>query len=65
MDDVGPIEDLSIGEQLRVCPGCGYLRGFHLSLGQTSSRKGYKIIVVCPNCGARYDIGLQIPKDNG
>lgn len=45
-------------EEFRVCPQCGYDLGFHSSfLGDGS---GYRIILICPECGARYDVGWRM-----
>ncbi len=43
-------------EEFRVCPNCGYTRGFHSSFFKEEN--GFRIIFICPECGASYDIGL-------
>ncbi|MFC1657707.1 hypothetical protein ACFL2P_03970 [Candidatus Moduliflexota bacterium] len=44
--------------ELRVCPSCGYERGFHVSFFQ---QKGGEVSIrmICPNCGQSYDIGWK------
>ncbi len=43
-------------EELRMCPSCGYERGFHLSFFPREGG-GMSIRMICPNCGQSYDIG--------
>ncbi len=43
-------------EEFRVCPSCGYERGFHVFL--RAGREGRTAIgLVCPGCGQSYDAG--------
>lgn len=65
-----PIKTRKPGDEFRTCSECGYEYGFHVSLMSTSASHGgpvkstrdlYRVILVCPNCGARYDIGWKIP----
>ena len=58
---VKDIRSIPIDREVRVCADCGYELGFHLSLipaGDPPAR--LDIILICPNCGARYDIGRSI-----
>lgn len=43
--------------EFRICPACGYERGFHASVLRDG--QGHKIVLICPNCGARYDAGWR------
>lgn len=52
------IKKAELGEEFRVCPACGYELGFHSSFQR--SEESYKIILICPNCGARYDVGWRL-----
>ena len=47
-------------EQLHVCPKCGYQRGFHISFGPKAEHTSQPLILICPNCGARYEVGKLI-----
>lgn len=49
---------INLNEEFRVCPQCGYELGFHSSF--LRSEEGYRIILICPNCGARYDVGWRM-----
>jgi len=51
--------------QFRVCPECGYERGFHLVLERTGRPNEAKLLLICPNCGVGFDLGLtgRITKD--
>ena len=51
------IKKIELAEEFRICPQCGYDLGFHSSF--LRSDKGYRIILICPECGARYDVGWQ------
>jgi len=60
------------GDDLHICPACGYEYGFHTSFirlnapkdGKTnpvkSTRDLYRVILICPECGARFDPGWRI-----
>ena len=63
------IKNIKIEDELRVCPACGYEYGFHTSfLKMTpgkdspvkSTREVYQVILLCPECGARYDVGWRV-----
>ncbi|OPY35553.1 MAG: hypothetical protein A4E35_02378 [Methanoregula sp. PtaU1.Bin051] len=67
MPSPGEIRPIRIGNELNTCPACGYRRGFHISFvtvtpgsGGTpyrSTREVHRIILICPECGARFDPG--------
>ena len=68
MEEVGEIHCKKIEGEFRVCPNCGYERGFHtsyldLAAGKPvpvkTTSKLYRVILICPNCGARFDVGLK------
>jgi hypothetical protein len=55
--------------EFRVCPACGYDYGFHTSFLRVdagknspvkSTREVYRVILICPECGARYDVGWRV-----
>jgi hypothetical protein len=52
------ITRIELAEEFRICPQCGYELGFHSSF--LRSEQGYRIILICPECGARYDVGWQM-----
>jgi predicted RNA-binding Zn-ribbon protein involved in translation (DUF1610 family) len=64
------IKNIKIDDELRVCPECGYEFGFHttflkLNAGKNppvikSTRDVYRVILLCPECGARYDVGWRV-----
>lgn len=54
MDD--EVKAISMGEEFRVCPACGYEDGFH-----SMFRKEGEVIqwlFICPSCHKIFDIGL-------
>jgi len=50
------IKRVDVTDEFRACEACGYERGFHISLGRRDGKDALRIILICPNCGARYDI---------
>lgn len=69
MPDPGEITFLTVEDELHVCPKCSYALGFHTSFINAnavkdnpikSTREVYRVILICPECGARYDVGWRI-----
>jgi hypothetical protein len=65
----GEITTLSVEDELHICPACGYALGFHTSFLHVhanrekpvrSTRDVYRVILICPECGARYDVGWRV-----
>jgi len=66
------IKQIKPGEDLHRCPACGYEYGFHTSFVSTNAVKAgqvnpvkstkelYRVILICPECGARYDVGWRV-----
>lgn len=52
------IKKVELAEEFSICPQCGYELGFHSSF--LRSDDGYRIILICPECGARYDVGWRM-----
>jgi uncharacterized protein with PIN domain len=60
---------IKAGGEFQTCPACGYALGFHISLTGAnvdkdnpikSTREVYRVILICPECGARYDVGWRV-----
>ena len=69
MPDPGEIRTLKPSDELHICPACGYALGFHTSFVNASANKDnpvkstretWRVILICPECGARYDIGWRV-----
>ena len=43
-------------DEFRVCPECGYKRGFHTTYKKEEDK--FKVIFICPHCGSAFDLGL-------
>ena len=65
----GKITLLTVDEELHICPSCGYALGFHTSFLNAnavrdnpvkSTREVFRVILICPECGARYDVGWRV-----
>lgn len=54
------VEAVRMEGEFRVCPACGYERGFHVSLVAPADASRVVLVLICPNCGARYDVGKQL-----
>lgn len=66
MGTLAEIQTIKAANELHVCAQCGYERGFHTSFirvkaGNVKPVKPtptlYRAILICPECGARYDAG--------
>jgi hypothetical protein len=69
MPPLAEIKFLTVEDELHICPGCGYAQGFHTSFLNAnavrdnpikSTREVFRVILICPECGARYDVGWRI-----
>ena len=69
MKEPGEITMHKMGDELHTCPACGYALGFHTSFISASlskdnpiksTRDVYRVILICPECGARFDVGWRI-----
>ncbi|MDP3563036.1 MAG: hypothetical protein Q8R70_00960 [Methanoregula sp.] len=65
----GEIQFLTVEDELHTCPDCGYTLGFHTSFINAnavkdnpvkSTREVFRVILICPECGARYDVGWRV-----
>ena len=63
------IKNIKVEDELRICPACGYEYGFHTSFLKVhagkdspikSTRVVYQVILICPECSARYDVGWRV-----
>lgn len=52
------VRQRSIGDEFRKCDACGYDRGFHSSFMKRDEK--HMVILICPECGTRYDVGWMI-----
>ncbi|MGC9308262.1 MAG: hypothetical protein ACP5FL_05730 [Thermoplasmatota archaeon] len=63
MDVQEEIHHVKARDEFRVCPKCGYQAGFHVSFLRNEKGydyKDYRIILICPGCGARFDINWKL-----
>ncbi len=62
MDEVSNgITELEVADELHVCPGCEYQRGFHVSFIKRQERPdALRLVLICPGCGGRFDIARSI-----
>jgi uncharacterized protein YbaR (Trm112 family) len=55
-----PIQQITLEKELHICPACGYTDGFHVSFKKAKSSKGWNVILICPQCHAKYQIDWEI-----
>lgn len=55
--DIKPVD---VKTEFRICPACGYESGFHVSFIPQKETESLRMILVCPSCGARFDIGKSV-----
>ena len=68
MPDLKEITSLPFENELHTCPDCGYQLGFHTSFVSASTNRDpvrstrdvWRVILICPECGARYDVGWRV-----
>ena len=45
---------------IRQCPVCEYNDGFHVSFQMADNMKEGEIILICPNCHQRFQMGWKV-----
>lgn len=53
------IKSIQVGGEFRTCTVCGYDQGFHVSFRRDPG-KFVRIILICPECGSRFDVDWDI-----
>jgi uncharacterized protein with PIN domain len=60
------IRTIRVENELHICPNCGYEKEFRVSfrnmnafpdLPIKTTREMFRVILICPDCGARYGVG--------
>ena len=54
------VEPVEVKDEFRVCPECGYERGFHVSFVRKPGAETFGLILICTGCGGRYDVGKSV-----
>ncbi len=52
------VQHISVNDEFKVCPGCGYEDGFHSMLKKEEDR--FKWLFICPACHAVYDVNYTV-----
>jgi len=52
------IKAVQVKDEFRICLVCGHDMGFQTSIVRDGAQT--KVILICPECGARYDIGWTV-----
>ncbi|MBU0517751.1 hypothetical protein KKA00_01210 [bacterium] len=57
------IKTVQVQDEFRTCLVCGYDMGFQTSVVRAGA--AVRVILICPECGARFDIGwtVNLPKE--
>jgi hypothetical protein len=53
------IKPIKVDDEFRTCTVCGYDMGFHVSF-QKGAGDTARIVLICPECGARFDVNWDI-----
>ncbi len=53
------IKSTQVKDEFRTCTVCGYDQGFQVSFLRKEGDR-VQIVMICPECGARFDVGWQI-----
>ena len=53
-------EAIEVGDELSVCPKCGYADGFHVAFVREGQTDSLRLDLICPNCSARYNLNRHI-----
>ena len=61
-EESGEPQRIEIQEEFRACTACDYTNGFHVSFvgRKTDGGRGVTIVLICPSCGARYDVDWSL-----
>jgi predicted RNA-binding Zn-ribbon protein involved in translation (DUF1610 family) len=54
------VQRCDVENEFRVCPACGYERGFHASFVRVGDDREFAVHFICPSCGAVFDLGLSV-----
>ena len=66
MPGISDITNIKVTEEFHTCPSCGYDLGFQTSFISMnfnkdtpvkSTRDVFRVILICPSCRARFDVG--------
>lgn len=53
------IKTVTIGDEFKICPDCGYPDGFHSMLKNINGTLYW--LFICPDCHAVFDPNLTVP----
>ncbi len=53
------IKTVSVTDEFKNCPTCGYLDGFHSMLKHHKNE--WQMLFICPSCHDVFDVGLTLP----
>ena len=60
MADEVNIQKTGMNGVFEKCPDCGYGKGFHSAFYRDGGGGAVRWVLVCPGCGARYDLGMVV-----
>lgn len=49
------VQHVTIDDEFKVCPSCGYKDGFHSMLKKEKDR--FRWLFICPSCHEVFDVG--------
>jgi hypothetical protein len=51
---------LNTDGEVSTCPLCGYQDGFHVSFDVRDNKERATVILICPNCHGRFQLGWTV-----
>ena len=62
--DMNQIQLFDNEDSFTKCPKCEYDEGFHTLFYNLKNKELVKLILLCPSCKSKFDIGLRCPLQN-
>lgn len=52
------VQQVTVEDEFKVCPSCGYKDGFHSMLKKEQDR--FEWLFICPSCHEVFDVGYTV-----
>ena len=54
------IKPVAVEDEFSACPECDYANGFHVSFVKKPGATALTLVLSCPSCAARFDVGKAL-----
>lgn len=48
---------VQVEQEFSACPACDYDNGFHVGFVPSEDGQSLRLLLMCPSCHARFDVG--------